>query len=363
MTSEEIHAAGLCSVVPTIFQNCDNDWISKNGTCYQDSCCMSLETATSWYYRLAQFSHVVFSFMGLIIVVVYILRYRSRHILPENVRVLVDFMLLFIVAHSIDMIVLHIYHIIQSFQANISDPCFVREKVSFCAPFRYTFSFCSMGLAICTYCIYIDRLACAYYKNYTKHQRLILAAQICQLIVISSLIIIWVYRNEEPNTYLLSCLNVPVASVEDMAKATIAVFPINFICFFLSIGLFRHFKKKEEGSRFDIVRHFTASVDVESSEFLFRTTGTQAALMALFSVASLLMRLVYNFLPRQVGLTIATLSYIMSIYCFTVPLVIVKCVQKTSALRKSRISSHVGLKAMGVEGASNYFEMMKSQWE
>lgn len=45
MTSEEIHAAGLCSVVPTIFQNCDNDWISKNGTCYQDSCCMSLEVS------------------------------------------------------------------------------------------------------------------------------------------------------------------------------------------------------------------------------------------------------------------------------------------------------------------------------
>ena len=63
-------------------------------------------------------------------------------------------------------------------------------------------------------------------------------------------------------------------------------------------------------SRFDIVRHFTAAIDVESSEFLYRTTGTQAAVMALFSVASLSMRLVYNHIPRPIGITIATLSYV-----------------------------------------------------
>uniref|UniRef100_A0A1I7TAV6 Serpentine receptor class gamma n=2 Tax=Caenorhabditis tropicalis TaxID=1561998 RepID=A0A1I7TAV6_9PELO len=271
--------------------------------------------------------------------------------------------MLLIFAHSIDMIVMHLYHIIQSFRCLSSDPCSVREKVSFCAPFRYTYSFCTMALAVCTYCIYIDRMACAFYRNYTKNQKFILIAQLIQLAVISTSIILWVYRNEDPDTYLLSCLNVPRASVTDMTMATVVVFPINFVCFFLSIRLFRHFKRKEEGSRFDIVRHFTAAVDVESSEFLYRTTGTQAAIMALFSVASLAMRLVYNHIPRAIGITIATLSYIFSIYSFVVPLVIVHYVQRTCQNRKSRILNHVGMKSVGAEGAENYFGMMKSQWE
>ncbi|UMM32181.1 hypothetical protein L5515_006075 [Caenorhabditis briggsae] len=299
MTPMETFEAGLCTVIPTVFEKCENDWISKNGTCYQDSCCMSFETATSWYYRMAQFSHVVFSGIGIVIIITYLISYRPRHILPENVRVLVDIMLLLIFAHSIDMILLHLYHIIRSLQVSPSDPCLIREKVSFCAPFRYTYAFCSMALAICTYCIYIDRLACAFYKQYSKNQRFILIAQLVQLV----------------------------------------------------------------SSRFDIVRHFSAAIDVESSEFLYRTTGTQAAIMALFSVASLGMRLVYNSLPRPVGLTIATLSYIFSIYSFVVPWVIVQYVQRTSENRKSRISSHVGMKSVGAEGAENYFGMMKSQWE
>ncbi|CAO4376594.1 unnamed protein product [Caenorhabditis nigoni] len=273
MTPLETFEAGLCTVIPTVFEKCENDWISKNGTCYQDSCCMSFEAATSWYYRMAQFSHVVFSGIGIVIIITYLISYRPKHILPENVRVLVDIMLLLIFVHSIDMILLHLYHIIRSLQVSSADPCLIREKVSFCAPFRYTYAFCSMALAICTYGIYIDR------------------------------------------------------------------------------------------SRFDIVRHFSAAVDVESSEFLYRTTGTQAAIMALFSIASLGMRLVYNSLPRPVGLTIATLSYIFSIYSFVVPWVIVQYVQKTSENRKSRILSHVGMKSVGAEGAENYFGMMKSQWE
>ncbi|EGT30837.1 CBN-SRB-18 protein [Caenorhabditis brenneri] len=363
MTPQEVYEAGLCTVVPTVFHKCENDVISKNGTCYQDSCCMSFEAATSWYYRLAQFSHVVFSSIGLIIIALYLWRYRPKHILPDNVRVLVDIMLLLIVVHCVDMILMHLFHIIKSFLVIPSEPCSVREKVSFCAPFRYTYAFCSMSLAICTYCIYIDRLACAFYRNYSKNQKFILIAQLIQLAVFSTSVVLWVYRNEDPDTYLLSCLNVPVASVGDMAKATVAIFPINFLCFFMSIGLFRHFKKKEKGSRFDIVRHFTAAIDVESSEFLYRTTGTQAAVMALFSVASLSMRLVYNHIPRSIGITIATLSYIFSIYCFVVPLVIVHYVRQTCQNRKSRILSHVGLKSVGVEGAENYFGMMKSQWE
>ncbi|KAF1752406.1 hypothetical protein GCK72_018961 [Caenorhabditis remanei] len=209
-----------------------------------------------------------------------------------------------------------------------------------------------MALAICTYCIYIDRVACAFYKNYTKNQRFILIAQLVQLVVIATSIVLWVYRNEESDTYLLSCLNVPVASVADMTKATVAIFPINFVCFFCRLACFDILKEKKK-----------AAVDVESSEFLYRTTGTQAAIMALFSVVSLAMRLVYNSLPRPVGLTIATFSYIFSIYSFVVPLIIVQYVRKTSENRKSRILSHVGLKTVGSEGAQNYFEMIKSQWE
>lgn len=79
--------------------------------------------------------------------------------------------------------IFQMYHIVQSLRAVATDPCFVREKVSFCAPFRYTFSFCTLTLAICQYCIYIDRLFCAFCRSYSKHQRLILFLQLIQLVI------------------------------------------------------------------------------------------------------------------------------------------------------------------------------------
>lgn len=138
------------------------------------------------------------------------------------------------------------------------------------------------------------------------------------------------------------------------------------------------FSRLSSSSRFDMARHFTAAVDVESSEFLYRTTGTQAFFMALFSVTSLLMRFFYHDVPRTIGITIATLSYvsvpedyesyvsrlqIFSIYSFVVPLVMVRYARRTTDNRKSRILSQVGVKSVGAEGADNYFGMMKSQWE
>ncbi|CAI2355188.1 unnamed protein product [Caenorhabditis sp. 36 PRJEB53466] len=304
MSPSEVYEAGLCSTIPTVFDECKDDWISKNGTCYQDSCCATFEAsehvlvsvqrddaqaATSWFYRMAQFSHVVFSCVGIVIATFYVSKYASKHMLPSNVRVLVNIMLLLIVAHSIDMTVIHA--------------------------------------------------------------------------VISTLAVIWIYRNDDPDAYLLSCINLPSASVADMTTVTIVIFPINFVCFFLSIVLFRHFKRKEKGSRFDIVRHFTAAVDVESSEFLYRTTGTQAAMMVLFSVASLTMRVFYHSLPRPIGLAVATLSYTFSIYSLVVPLVMLIYARGTTNHRKERIWSQVGLKSVGVEGADHYFGMMKTQWE
>uniref|UniRef100_A0A8R1HID8 Uncharacterized protein n=1 Tax=Caenorhabditis japonica TaxID=281687 RepID=A0A8R1HID8_CAEJA len=363
MTPLNVYEAGLCSAIPTIMRQCEYDSISRSGICYEDSCCTSVETATSWHYRLAQASHVGFSACGIVLLFWYVLKLSSKHMLPANVRVLVNIMLLLMLTHSVDMIIFHIYHIVQSFRIPPDNPCFVREKVSFCAPFRYTFSFCTMTLGICTYCIYIDRLACALYKNYARHQKWILALLLVKLTVISVSLVLWVYRKEDPDAYVLSCINVPPNSARDMALATAVILPVNIVCFFLSIVLFRVFKKRVKGSRFDITLHFTAAVDVESSEFLYYTTGAQAALMTLFSVCSLAMRFFYYKLPRPIAITVATLSYIFSINSVIIPWVMMRFAKSSSVQRKSRISGHVAMKTMGMEGADHYFGMMKSQWE
>uniref|UniRef100_A0A1I7T4U8 G_PROTEIN_RECEP_F1_2 domain-containing protein n=1 Tax=Caenorhabditis tropicalis TaxID=1561998 RepID=A0A1I7T4U8_9PELO len=108
ITAQDFFASDLCTVHSKINKVCLNDWISKNGTCYEDSCCTSFETATSWYYRCAQGSHVVFSFLGLIVIMVYVLKFSSKHMLPDNVRVLVNIMLILMFAHSVDMISIHV---------------------------------------------------------------------------------------------------------------------------------------------------------------------------------------------------------------------------------------------------------------
>uniref|UniRef100_A0A1I7TAV8 Neur_chan_memb domain-containing protein n=1 Tax=Caenorhabditis tropicalis TaxID=1561998 RepID=A0A1I7TAV8_9PELO len=75
------------------------------------------------------------------------------------------------------------------------------------------------------------------------------------------------------------------------------------------------------------------------------------------------MRFFYEDTPRPLHLTFATLSYVFSMYSFVVPLVMVDYSRKREDTRKAKIWSHVKLKSVGVEGADNYFGMMKSQWE
>ncbi|EGT30792.1 CBN-SRB-19 protein [Caenorhabditis brenneri] len=363
ISASDFFVSDNCTVHPKIDKICSNDVISKPGTCYEDSCCTSLETATSWYYRGAQGSHVVFSFLGLIVILTYVLKYSSKHMLPCNVRVLVTIMLILMFAHSIDMVMIHVYHIVQSYKAVPTNPCFVRVQVSFCALFRYTFSFCTLGLAFCQYCLYIDRLLCALYSNYIKYQKVIQYVLVVKWFVMSAGVITFVYREENPNDYLLSCLNIPLDSMVDLSFVTAAVFPINIICCFLSVIMFRHFKKKENRSRFEINSHFTAAVDVESSEFLYIVTMSQAVFIVIYPVLSLTMRFFYEDTPRPLHLTFATLSYVFSIYSFVIPLVMVNYGRKREDNRRAKIMNHLKLKSVGAEGADNYFGMMKSQWE
>ncbi|CAP22167.2 Protein CBR-SRB-19 [Caenorhabditis briggsae] len=363
LTASDFFASDLCTVNSTIKKVCLNDTISKLGTCYEDSCCTSFETATSWHYRIAQGSHVVFSCLGIIVIAIYVLKYASKHMLPTNVRVLVSIMLLLMFAHSIDMIMIHVYHISKSFQAIATIPCSVRVQVSFCALFRYTFSFCTLGLAFCQYCLYIDRLFCALYNNYSKYQDVIQYVLVLKWISMTAGIIVWVYREEDSDSYLLSCLNIPLDSMVDLSFVTAAVFPINIVCCFLSVIMFRHFKKKENRTRFELNSHFTAAVDVESSEFLYIVTISQAIFIVIYPVLSLSMRFFYEDTPRPLHLTFATLSYVFSIYCFVIPFVMIDYGRKRDDTRRTRIWSHVKLKSVGAEGADNYFGMMKSQWE
>ncbi|CAI2355187.1 unnamed protein product [Caenorhabditis sp. 36 PRJEB53466] len=363
LASHMTTSTGACSVVSTIFKPCPNDWISENGTCYEDSCCTSYVTARSWYYRLAQLSHVVFSCFALIVIPVYTWRYSSKHMLPENVRVLINIMLLLMFAHSIDMILIHTYHIYQSFLVVASNPCFVRVQVSFCALYRYTYSFCTLGLTTCQYCLYIDRLLCAFYRHYVRRQKTIRNLLLFKCVATTGLVVAWVYREEDSDSYLLSCLNIPLASMVDLSLVTAAVFPINLICFFLSITMFRHFKKKEDRSRFDINVHFTAAVDVESSEFLYYVTRTQAIFIVLYPILIMSVRFFYEITPRPLHLTLATLGYVFDIYTFAVPLVMIDYSKKTTGNRKEKIWKQVKLKSVGKEGADHYFGMIKSQWE
>uniref|UniRef100_A0A8R1HGQ0 Uncharacterized protein n=2 Tax=Caenorhabditis japonica TaxID=281687 RepID=A0A8R1HGQ0_CAEJA len=361
--ASDFFASELCTVVSTIKKECLNDWISKNGTCYEDSCCTSLETATSWHYRLAQLSHVVFSAIGLVIMCIYTWRYASKIMLPENVRVLMNIMLGLMFAHSIDMIAIHMFHIYRSFLVTPANPCFVRVQVSFCAFFRNTYSFCTIGLAFCQYCIYIDRLLRALFKDYVQYQKIIRWALVVKWFVVSAGVIIWVYREEDSDSYLLSCLNIPLDSMGDLTMVTAAVFPINIVCCFLSVVMFRHFNKRVHRSRFEINLHFTAVVDVESSKFLYVVTRTQAIFIVIYPVLSIAMRFFYEDTPRPLHLTFATLSYVFSVYCCAVPAVMVNYVRGVTGNRMTKILSHVKIKSVGKEGADNYFGMMKSQWE
>ncbi|CCD62990.1 G_PROTEIN_RECEP_F1_2 domain-containing protein [Caenorhabditis elegans] len=363
LTTSDFLFSDLCSVNTTSTKTCYNDWISRPGTCYEDSCCVSFETATSWYYRTAQASQVVFSSMGLVVLTVYALKYSSKHMLPSNVRVLVNIILILMFTHSIDMIIFHVYHIFRSYKAVESDPCSVRVKISFCAPFRYIYSFCTLGLAFCQYCVYIDRLLCALYKEYIKYQKVIQYLLVILWVIVTTGVVVWVYRDANLDAYLLSCLNVPLDSMLDLSYVTATVFPINIGCCFLSMVMFRHFKKKENKSRFEIISHFTASVDVDSSEFLYIVTISQAVFIVVYPVLSLSMRYFYAETYRPVHLTIATLVYVFDIYCFVVPLAMVNYGRNRTDTRRAKIWSHVKIKSVGKEGADNYFGMMKSQWE
>ncbi|CAB3398768.1 unnamed protein product [Caenorhabditis bovis] len=353
----------LCTVTPSIFAECFNDTISTPGTCYEDSCCMSVEMATSWHYRLSQSLHIVFSVAGILTAIAYLTKYSRKHILPFNIRVLITIILILIIIHSFDMAILHMHHIHKSFDAaNFRSPCSIRNRVGFCAPFRYTYSFCILTLAICQYTIYAERIVSILWRHYQRHYRRLLVGLLVHMFALSIGLIVWVYRNENSDAYLLSCLNVPLESMMDLTLVTAILFPINVFCLLLSIFLFRSFRSQQKLSRFDVKKHFKASVDVDSCEFLWRTTATQAIFIIAYPILSITMRYFYEYTPRPIHVTWATSSYVFSVYSFAVPSVMLHYVRNYQLNRRERIWNHVKLKSVGVEGADNYFNSLKNQW-
>ncbi|CAD6191976.1 unnamed protein product [Caenorhabditis auriculariae] len=334
--------AEYCSVEPRdVNEKCS---FSPN-VCYEDSCCMSFETAISWHYRAAQSVHIGFSAAGVIASLVF-----------------VSIMIITLIVHSMDMIVMHVIHLQQSYVANASDPCKIRNRVDFCAPYRNTYSLCLFLLAVIQYSLYIDRLIGVFWRKYNSYSNYVLAVLLVQATITPVVAVRWVYRDANPSATLLSCINVPLDSIVDMSMLTAFLLPINFICFFLSLYLFSSYKKTQRRSRFDIHRHFLAVIDVDSSEFLRRTTATQAFMTVVYPVAILVVRYTYEYVTRPIHLTLATSAYIFSFMSFLVPLVMIYSVQKYQFMRKQKIFDHLSLKSVGSEGSDNYFNGLKEQW-
>lgn len=67
-----------------------------------------------------------------------------------------------------------IFHLFQSLHASADDPCSVRNTVTFCDPFRYTFSFCVFLMVLNQYFMYVDRLLDTFWTPYKAAQKYIL---------------------------------------------------------------------------------------------------------------------------------------------------------------------------------------------
>ncbi|KIH49572.1 hypothetical protein ANCDUO_20353, partial [Ancylostoma duodenale] len=80
-----------------------------------------------------------------------------------------------IVVHSITLTAIHIFHLYQSIHASEDDPCSVRNTVTFCDPFRYSFSFCVFLMVLNQYFMYVDRLLDTFWTSYKAAQRYMLA--------------------------------------------------------------------------------------------------------------------------------------------------------------------------------------------
>ncbi|KAK6041687.1 hypothetical protein COOONC_20809 [Cooperia oncophora] len=176
-------------------------------------------------------------------------------------------------------------------------------------------------------------------------------------------IIIFVYRHAVSTEPLLSCLNVPRSSVVDVSIATAAFLPLNCICLVMSVLLFQTHQRKIILSRFDVSRHFKATMNRGALWFMRLTTITQAAIIVLYPILILTVRFTAYRTPRILNKTLATLVYIFNWYCVLVPVVMIYAVKQTRTERRRKIDSVMEKQVFGEEGSEYYFALLRDQWQ
>ncbi|KJH52728.1 hypothetical protein DICVIV_01072 [Dictyocaulus viviparus] len=254
-------------------------------------------------------------------------------------------------------------HLFQSFTTNNNDPCSVRNTVSFCTPFQYSLSFCVFILLLNQYFVYVDRLLNAFCNSYSSMQNIIIIASVCIEVLMAVAFTLFMFRDAVPTDSLLSCLNVPLSSIFDVSIVTVAMLPINCLCFVMSVLLFQTNERKIILSRFDVLKQFNAKMNGDALRFLRSTTITQAVIIVLYPIIVLTVRLTAHITPEILNKVLGTLAYIFNWYCVLVPVVMIRAVKYVRVERRRKIESVLRKEAIGEERAEYYFMLLNDQWQ
>ncbi|KAK6024226.1 integral membrane protein [Ostertagia ostertagi] len=342
---------------------CPFDNVTDSDGSLESSCCLDYETSIDIFYRGVQALHVVTGVLGIYFSLHYIVKYSSKHFLPQNIKAYLWITLGAIIVHSITLTAIHALHLVQSLLADENDPCSARNTVAFCAPFRYSFAFCVFILVLNQYMMYIDRLLDNFCPSYKSAQNCILASLLTIEFPLAAFIVLFVFRGAVSTEALLSCLNVPLSSMVDVSIATAAILPLNCICLVMSVLLFQTHQRKITLSRFDVTRHFKATMNRDALWFMRTTTITQAVIIVLYPILVLTVRFTAHQTPRILNKTLATLVYIFNWYCVLVPLVMIYAAKQTRTKRRRKIDSVMEKQVFGEEGSEYYFALLKDQWQ
>ncbi|KAK5969348.1 hypothetical protein GCK32_017328 [Trichostrongylus colubriformis] len=211
--------------------------------------------------------------------------------------------------------------------------------------------------------MYVDRLFDNFCKSYKSAQNYILASLLTVEFPLALFVVVYVFRGAVPTEPLLSCLNVPLSSMVDVSIATAALLPVNCICFVMSVLLFQTHQRKITLSRFDVSRHFKATMNRDALWFMRVTTITQAVIIILYPILVLAVRFTAYKTPRILNKTLATLVYIFNWYCVLVPVVMIHAAKQTRTERRRKIDSVMEKQVFGEEGSDYYFALLRNQWQ
>ncbi|EYC36037.1 hypothetical protein Y032_0942g3148 [Ancylostoma ceylanicum] len=116
-------------------------------------------------------------------------------------------------------------------------------------------------------------------------------------------------------------------------------------------------------SRFNVTRHFKASMNRDAMSFLRSTSATQAIIILIYQVVVLTVRMTSHRTPRILNKTLATLAYLFSWYCVLVPVVMIYAVKRHLAERQRKIDTVMREQVVAEERSDYYFKLLKNQWE